>query len=45
MYPDRAERIGAAGLPVRLDFGPPQPEIVAALLHSANVPGGAVRAV
>ena len=29
MYPDRAERIRAAGgLPARLDFGAPGPEIV-----------------
>jgi hypothetical protein len=34
MYPDRAARIRAAGgLPPRLDFGPPEPEIVAALLR------------
>jgi hypothetical protein len=33
MYPDRAERIRAAGgLPARLDFGAPGPEIVARLL-------------
>jgi hypothetical protein len=35
MYPDRAARIRAAGgLPARLDFGPPEPEIVAALLRT-----------
>jgi hypothetical protein len=35
MYPDRAARIRAAGgLPARLDFGPPEPEIVAALLQT-----------
>jgi hypothetical protein len=34
MYPDRAERIRAAGgLPARLDFGAPGPEIVARLLR------------
>ncbi len=33
LYPDRAARIRAAGgLPARLDFGPPAPEIVAALV-------------
>ena len=33
MYPDRAERIReAGGLPARLDFGAPEPEIVARLL-------------
>ena len=38
MYPDRAERIRAAGgLPARLDFGAPKPEIVARLLK-ANRP-------
>ncbi|MEJ0018478.1 MAG: hypothetical protein WDN25_18340 [Acetobacteraceae bacterium] len=37
MYPDRAARIRAAGgLPARLDFGPPEPAIVAALLRSAG---------
>ena len=40
MYPDRAERIRAAGgLPARLDFGAPKPEIVARLLK-ANRPKG-----
>ena len=35
MYPDRANRIRAAGgLPARLDFGPPEPDIVAALLRT-----------
>ena len=35
MYPDRAARIRqAGGLPPRLDFGPPEPEIAAALLRS-----------
>jgi hypothetical protein len=35
IYPDRAARIRAAGgLPARLDFGPPEPEIVAALLRT-----------
>jgi hypothetical protein len=35
MYPDRVARIRAAsGLPPRLDFGPPEPEIVAALLRN-----------
>ena len=34
LYPDRVARIRAAGgLPPRLDFGPPEPEIVAALLR------------
>ncbi len=38
MYPDRVRRIRAArGLPPDLDFGPPEPEIVAALLHAAGV--------
>ena len=37
MYPDRAERIRAAGgLPARLDFGAPEPHIVAWLLKKAN---------
>jgi hypothetical protein len=36
LYPDRVARIRAAGgLPPRLDFGPPEPEIVAALLRGA----------
>lgn len=35
IYPDRVARIRAAGgLPARLDFGPPEPEIVAALLRT-----------
>jgi hypothetical protein len=34
LYPDRVARIReAGGLPPRLDFGPPEPEIVAALLR------------
>jgi hypothetical protein len=34
MYPARAARIRAAGgLPAKLDFGPPEPDIVAALLR------------
>jgi hypothetical protein len=34
-YPDRAARIRAVGgLPARLDFGPPEPDIVAALLRT-----------
>jgi hypothetical protein len=38
MYPDRADRIRAArGLPPNLDFGPPEPEIVAALLRGAGI--------
>jgi hypothetical protein len=38
MYPDRVSRICAAGgLPPDLDFGPPEPEIVAALLRGAGV--------
>jgi hypothetical protein len=38
-YPDRAARIRAhGGLPPRLDFGPPEPEIVAALLALDPVP-------
>jgi hypothetical protein len=37
MYPDRAARIReAGGLPARLDFGPPEPEIVAALVRHAR---------
>jgi hypothetical protein len=39
MYPDRARRIRAAqGLPPDLDFGPPEPEIVDALLRGVNGP-------
>jgi hypothetical protein len=42
IYPDRAARIRAAGgLPARLDFGPPEPQIVAALLRSAGHPASA----
>ena len=42
IYPDRAARIRAAGgLPARLDFGPPEPEIVAALLRSDTASGQA----
>jgi hypothetical protein len=38
IYPDRAARIReAGGLPARLDFGPPEPAIVAALLGGAGV--------
>ena len=34
MYPDRAGRFRAAGgLPARLDFGAPKPEIVAAIVR------------
>jgi hypothetical protein len=40
MYPDRAERIRAAGgLPARLDFGAPGPEIVARLLKGKRLNG------
>ncbi len=40
MYPDRVKRIReAGGLPRRLDFGPPEPEIVAALLRGVVPPG------
>src|SRR5271166_5655996 len=36
MYPDRVARIRAAGgLPADLDFGPPEPRIVAGLLRNA----------
>jgi hypothetical protein len=42
IYPDRAARIRAAGgLPAKLDFGPPEPEIVASLLRSAHRPDAA----
>jgi hypothetical protein len=45
IYPDRAARIRAAGgLPVRLDFGPPEPAIVAALLRDLGGPERSVRA-
>ncbi len=38
MYPDRVARIRAArGLLPDLDFGPPEPEIVAALLRTAGI--------
>ena len=38
MYPDRAERIReAGGLPARLDFGAPGPEIVARLLKGRRL--------
>ncbi len=45
MYPDRVRRIRAAGgLPSDLDFGPPEPEIVNAILRGAGaVPAGATR--
>jgi hypothetical protein len=37
MYPDRVRRIRAAGgLPPDLDFGPPEPEIVDAILRGAG---------
>lgn len=42
MYPDRVARIReAGGLPPRLDFGPPEPEIGAALLRRAGPAPGA----
>ena len=45
MYPDRAERIRAAGgLPVLLDFGAPGPEIVAGLLRGAGHSAAGTRA-
>jgi hypothetical protein len=41
MYPDRVRRICAAGgLPPDLDFGPPEPEIVAALLRGTGASNG-----
>lgn len=41
MYPERAKRIlEAGGLPPRLDFGPPEPELVAALLRGVVPSGG-----
>jgi len=44
MYPDRVRRIRAAGgLPPDLDFGPPEPEIVRALLRGVGVPSGATQ--
>jgi hypothetical protein len=46
IYPDRAARIRAAGgLPVRLDFGPPEPAIVAALLRDLGGPERSVRGI
>ena len=37
IYPDRAARIRACrGLPARLDFGPPEPEIVEALVSGTS---------
>jgi hypothetical protein len=37
LYPDRAAAIRAGGgLPARLDFGPPEPEIVHALVHGTS---------
>ena len=40
MYPDRAERIRAAGgLPAHLDFGAPGPEIVARVLKATRLNG------
>ena len=37
IYPERAARIRAhGGLPVRLDFGPPEPEIVDALVSGTS---------
>jgi hypothetical protein len=40
LYPDRVARIReAGGLPPRLDFGPPEPAIVAALLRGVVPPG------
>jgi RecB family endonuclease NucS len=37
IYPDRAARIRAdRGLPPRLDFGPPEPEIVEALVNGTS---------
>ena len=45
MSPDRAERIRAAGgLPARLDFGAPEPEIVARLLRGAGHSAAGTRA-
>jgi hypothetical protein len=46
IYPDRAARIRAAGgLPVRLDFGPPEPAIVAALLRDLGGPERSARGI
>jgi hypothetical protein len=37
LYPDRAARIRAAGgLPADLDFGPPEPDLVAAIVNGAR---------
>jgi hypothetical protein len=37
MYPDRAARIRAAGgLPANLDFGPPEPDLVQAIVHGSS---------
>ena len=37
MYPERAARIRAAGgLPAKLDFGPPEPELVHDLVHGSS---------
>ncbi|MGC1408722.1 MAG: hypothetical protein WA864_07235, partial [Acetobacteraceae bacterium] len=37
MYPDRAARIRAAGgLPAAPDFGPPEPELVHAIVHGSS---------
>ena len=45
MYPDRAVRICAAGdLPANLDFGPPEPAIVAGLLRRSGAAARGTRA-
>jgi hypothetical protein len=37
LYPDRAARIRAAGgLPAKLDFGPPEPDLVSAIVNSTS---------
>jgi hypothetical protein len=37
MYPERAARIRAAGgLPASLDFGPPEPDLVQAIVHGSS---------
>ena len=37
MHPDRASRIRAAGgLPQRCDFGPPEPELVQAIVSGTS---------
>jgi hypothetical protein len=37
LHPERARRIRAeGGLPARLDFGPPEPDLVAALVHGTS---------